>query len=244
MPEQTHGTRLRALGASLGLAIGAFLIGNAVVLGTALVLEALGIPVFSRPARTIFLSTVLLQGVTFGGIALVYLRVRGIGLDFIRVRVPTLRDLGVVVAGSLILLSILVVVSILISTLGIESAQNQIVELGQQNPLVFLVLVPLSFLLVGPGEELLFRGLIQGRLGESFPTWRAIMLASALFAIVHITSLVGQGKFIYIGVVFALALVLGATYEYTDNLAVPALIHGAYNAVQFGGAYLSATGSL
>jgi membrane protease YdiL (CAAX protease family) len=232
------------LGASIGLALGAFIVGNIVVLGTGIALETLSVPVFSRPARMIFLSTVLLQGVTFGGIALVYLRIRGIGLDFVRVRLPTLRDLVVVVGGSLVLLSLLVVVSILLSFLEIESAQNQIIELGQQNPLVFLILVPLSFLLVGPGEELLFRGLIQGRLGESFSTWQAIVLASGIFGIVHITSLVGQGKFVYIGVVFALALVLGATYEYTDNLVVPALVHGAYNAVQFGAAYLMATGFL
>ncbi|MDS0241354.1 MULTISPECIES: type II CAAX endopeptidase family protein [unclassified Haloferax] len=244
MPEQTPGPRLRALGASIGLALGAFIVGNIVVLGTGIALETLSVPVFSRPARMIFLSTVLLQGVTFGGIALVYLRIRGIGLDFVRVRLPTLRDLVVVVGGSLVLLSLLVVVSILLSFLEIESAQNQIIELGQQNPLVFLILVPLSFLLVGPGEELLFRGLIQGRLGESFSTWQAIVLASGIFGIVHITSLVGQGKFVYIGVVFALALVLGATYEYTDNLVVPALVHGAYNAVQFGAAYLMATGFL
>ena len=62
----------------------------------------------------------------------------------------------------------------------------------------------------------------------------AIVLASALFASVHLFSLSGQGKFVYIGIVFGLA----------HNLVVPALIHGAYNAVQFGGAYLAATGGL
>ena len=228
----------------MGLALGAFILGNVVVLGTGIALEALGIPVFSRPARTIFLSTVMLQGVTFGGLALVYLRVRGLGLQFVRVRRPTRRDVGIVVGGTLVLLSLLVGASVLLSYLGIESAQNRIVEIGQQNPVVFLVLVPLSFMLVGPGEELLFRGLIQGRLRESFPRWRAIVLASGLFGIVHITSLVGEGKFVYVGVVFALALLLGAAYEYTDNLAVPALIHGAYNAVQFGAAYLLTTGAI
>ena len=242
MTRERYGTRLRALGASLGLALGAFIVGNIVVLTISLVLESIGIPIFSRPDRTIFLSTVLLQGVTFGGIALVYLRLRDLSLDFIRVRVPDGRDLGIAAAGFLVLLVILVAASALLSYLGIESAQNRIVKVGQNNPEVFLALVPLSFLLVGPGEELLFRGLIQGRLRESFPPWRAIVLASGLFGIVHIWSLTGEGKLIYVGLVFALALVLGATYEYTDNLVVPSLIHGAYNAVQFGLAYLTAVG--
>ncbi|MFC7059876.1 hypothetical protein [Halovenus salina] len=37
---------------------------------------------------------------------------------------------------------------------------------------------------------------------------------------------------------------MGATYEYTGNLTVPAMIHGAYNAVQFASAYLTATGGV
>lgn len=244
MTEETYGTRLLALGSSIFVAVSAFVVGNVTVLGTAVTLEAIGVPVFSRPTRTIFLSTILLQGVAFGGVALAYLRLRGMGLDFIKVRLPTRRDLTVGVAGTVLLLLLLFLASSVLSYLGIESAQNQIVELGEENPLVFLLLVPLSFLLVGPGEELLFRGLIQGRLGESYSTWGAVVLASGLFAAVHVFSLSGDGKFVYVGIVFGLALVLGATYEYTGNLTVPALIHGAYNAVQFAGAYLTATGAV
>ena len=239
-----HSTRLRAVLVTIGLALSSFVIGNIVVLAVATALEAVGFQVYDRPAIILFLSVVLLQGVTFGGVALGYLKLRGLGWSFIRARVPSLRDLAVTLGGFLLLIVILVAASRVLSSLGIQSAQNQIVEIGNQNPIVFLLLVPLSFLLVGPGEELLFRGLIQGTLAESFHPVRAIILASALFAIVHIFSLSGQGKLVYIGIVFALALVLGATYEYTDNLVVPALIHGAYNAVQFGGAYLAATGAL
>ena len=237
-------TRLRLVLVAIGLALSSFVIGNVVVLTVATALEAVGFQVYGRPAVILFLSVVLLQGVTFGGVALAYLKLRDLGWGFIRARVPTLRDLAVTVGGFLFLIVILVVASGVLSSLGIESAQNQIVTIGNQNPIVFLLLVPLSFLLVGPGEELLFRGLIQGTLAESFHPVRAIVLASALFASVHLFSLTGQGKLVYIGIVFALALVLGSTYVYTDNLVVPALIHGAYNAVQFGGAYLAATGGL
>lgn len=241
---EIHRTRLRSVLVAIGLALSSFVIGNIVVLAVATALEAVGFQVYGRPAVILFLSVVLLQGVTFGGVALTYLKLRDLSWDFIRAKVPSLRDLGVALGGFGLLIAILVAASRVLSYLGIQSAQNQIVEIGNQNPTVFLLLVPLSFLLVGPGEELLFRGLIQGTLTESFPTVRAIVLASALFAIVHLFSLSGQGKLVYIGIVFALALVLGAAYEYTDNLVVPALIHGAYNAVQFGGAYLVATGAL
>ena len=134
--------------------------------------------------------------------------------------------------------------SSVISSLGLDSAQNQIVEIGQQNPEVFLLLIPLSFLVVGPGEEILYRGLVQGTLRETLHPARAVILASILFASIHLFSLSGDGKLVYIGITFILALVLGTVYEYTGNLTVPAIVHGAYNAVQFAIAYLAATGGV
>ncbi|MFC6976274.1 hypothetical protein ACFQL1_18855 [Halomicroarcula sp. GCM10025709] len=35
------------------------------------------------------------------------------------------------------------------------------------------------------------------------------------------------------------ALVFGVSYEYTDNIVVPSLIHGFYNATLFTGLYVS-----
>jgi membrane protease YdiL (CAAX protease family) len=233
---------LRDTATAIGLTFGAYLVGAIVIVVTGLLLGQLGISLSDRPGLRLLASTVLLQGVTFGGIALVYLRARGIGLDFVPFGVPDRRGLATTVGGILVLLAFLVVSSRVLSVLGIESAQNQVVAVGQQNPDVFLLLVPLSFLLVGPGEELLFRGLVQGTLRESLSRTRAVVLASALFASIHLFSLSGEGKFVYIGIVFVLALVLGGIYEYTGNLTVPALVHGAYNAVQFAVAYLNATG--
>lgn len=229
---------------AIGLTFGSYVAGAVVIVLTAMLLGQVGISLTDRPGLRLLASTVLLQGVTFGGVALVYLRVRGIGLDFVPFGVPDRREVATIVGGIFVLLAFLVASSRLLSVLGIDSAQNQVVAVGQQNPDVFLVLVPLSFLLVGPGEELLFRGLVQGTLRESLSPTRAVVLASALFASIHLFSLSGEGKFVYIGIVFVLALVLGGIYEYTGNLTVPALVHGAYNAVQFAVAYLNATGGI
>ena len=228
----------------MGLTYGSYVTGAVIVLAASVALAAVGIRVTERPSLGLLLSTVLLQGVTFGGIAIVYVKVRNIGFDFVPFAVPNRRENLVTVGGTIALLGLLFVASGVISSLGLESARNQIVEIGRQNPTVFLLLVPLSFLLVGPGEELMFRGLVQGTLRESFRPARAIVLASALFASIHLFSLTGDGKLVYIGIAFVLALVLGATYEYTGNLTVPALIHGAYNAIQFGAAYVTTTGGL
>jgi len=237
-------SRIRSVVTAVGLTYGSIVIGTVVVLVATTLLTVLGMDVSSRPAWRLLLSTVLLQGVTFGGFAVLYVKFRDLGFGFVPFAIPDKRDVAVIIVGILTLVGLLVVASTIISSLGLESAQNQVVTVGQQNPVAFLLLVPLSFLLVGPGEELLFRGLVQGTLRETLHPARAIVLASALFASIHLFSLTGEGKLVYIGIAFVLALVLGATYEYTGNLTVPAMIHGAYNAVQFASAYLTATGGL
>lgn len=237
-------SRVQSVTTAIGLTYGSYIGGSVVILAITSVLAVFGIQITSRPSLRLLLSTVLLQGVTFGVIAIAYLKVRDLGGDFVPVGIPSKRDAVVTVGGILTLLGLLSVASSVISMVGLESAQNQIVDIGQQNPTVFLLLISLSFLVVGPGEELLYRGLIQGTLTETFHPARAIVLASALFASIHLFSLSGDGKLVYIGIAFGLALVLGTTYVYTKNLAVPALIHGAYNAVQFASAYLTATGGM
>jgi membrane protease YdiL (CAAX protease family) len=237
-------SRFRSVASAIGLTYGSYVVGAIVILAVATVVGVFGVDLASRPALRLVLSTFFLQGVTFGGIAILYLKGRDLGFGFVPVRLPDKRDGAVIVGGSIAILGLLFVASSVITALGLNSAQNQIVEVGRQNPSVFLLLIPLQFLLVGPGEELLFRGLVQGTLRESLHPARAIVLASALFASIHLFSLSGEGKLVYIGIAFVLALVLGAAYEYTDNLTVPAVIHGTYNAVQFAGVYLSSTGGL
>lgn len=242
MTEST--SHVRSLVTAIGLTYGPTIIGSIVIAVVTTSLAVFGINVTARPSLRLVSSTILLQGVTFGGLAILYLRLQDLGFDFVPLTIPNRRDVAVTIAGIGTLLGLLQALSMIVSSVGLQSAQNQIVTIGQQNPEVFLLLVPLSFLIVGPGEELLYRGLVQGTLRETLHPARAIVLASALFASNHLFSLTGEGKLVYVGIAFVLALVLGATYEYTDNLAVPAVIHGAYNAVQFASAYLTATGGM
>ena len=237
-------TRIQSVGSAVGLTYGSTVIGSVIVTTVAALLGAFGVDVTARPSLRLVMSTILLQGMTFGGLSILYLRFRDLDFEFVSLSIPDRRDVAVTIGGVGTLLGLLIVSSRVISSLGLESAENQVVTVGQQNPTAFLILIPLSFLLVGPGEELLYRGLVQGTLRETLHPTRAIVLASALFASIHLFSLSGEGKLVYVGIAFVLALVLGATYEYTDNLVVPALIHGAYNAIQFTSAYLTATGGM
>jgi hypothetical protein len=234
----------RSLLAAALLGLGGYGFAIVVVGLTALVLIQAGIPLMDRPTLLLAISVVMGQGVAFGTFALGYLSYTDRGLGFVRARFPTLRDLGWSFGGLVALFAGLIALSALFSAFGIQSASNAVEQFGEQDPTVFLLLVPLSFLFIGPGEELLYRGVVQGRLREAFGPWVAIGVASFIFAVVHIFSLQGQGKLAYLAILLVLSPILGLAYERTENLVVPSLIHGGFNAVQFYVAYLGATGGL
>jgi hypothetical protein len=238
--------RLQELLFAATLAIGAYAIGNVVLVVLAGLVESAGVQVFGRPDRLVVLGTVALQGIGFGGAALAYLYASDDGRDLLRVSGPSARVLVTAVVGYLLLFAAYVVLNALYTLLSVPMASSDIVQTGTQNPELLLLLVPMSILIVGPGEELLYRGVIQGRLRAAVGPRYAIVATSALFAPIHVFGLTGStlGVLTMLATVFFLSLFLGAIYEYTGNLVVPALVHGLYNATQFVVAYLQVTGGV
>jgi hypothetical protein len=118
-----------------------------------------------------------------------------------------------------------------------------VVVTGQQDPRFFLYMIPVSLLFVGPFEELVFRGVVQGVFRRRYGGAVAIGAAATLFGVAHLVALTGSGSRVsYLAVAAILGLVLGYVYERTENLAVPAVIHGGYNALLFSVQYVAATG--
>lgn len=243
-------TRLWTVGKMAGLGF----LGIGVGLVTALVLVVLlslaGVSVADRPFLSIVVSLVSLQGVGLSIVGVAYLSYTGRGLSFLRARVPSLGDVVWVVGGVVAIFALLFVVAIAISVInsvtGVEPAQNSITELADRDPSVLLLLIPAAFLVIGPAEELLFRGIIQGRLREVFGPVGAIATASVIFGLGHATALTGgSGGIAAFAIPLAalslLSVVFGVTYERTGNLLVPVLIHGAYDAVLFGLIYVVLT---
>ena len=220
--------------AAVGIGVGVLLVG-VVAFG----LSVAGVSI--TPLLSIVLSLALATGVGFGGVALAYLRYRGHGVGYVGLALPSLRDVAFVVAGYVASFGLLILASVVLTTTETETAPNTVAETGAQNPEILLFLIPASFLLIGPGEELLYRGVIQNRLGEALPAPAAIVLASMLFASIHYFSLAGapRARLVSISVLVLPTLVFGTAYELTDNIAVPALIHGAYNATLFSLLYLT-----
>ncbi|MFC6615620.1 CPBP family intramembrane glutamic endopeptidase [Halopenitus salinus] len=244
-----------AIVVAIGLGAGGLLLGFLLTLVGGVVLTLIGIEV--TPSLGIVLSLVFVQGVGCAGVALAYVQVQpeirpvlrerlGVPIDATRfsigASVPNLRE-ALVVAGGYVLAfagalagAFAITAYQALSGTSLETGTNQAAQIGMENPEVLLLLIPASILLIGPGEELLFRGVVQGRLREVFSPVTAIVATSVVFAGLHWFALTGgsaTGNLVSIGVLIVPSLVFGASYEYTGNVVVPALIHGVYNATLF-----------
>ncbi|GAA0298624.1 CPBP family intramembrane glutamic endopeptidase [Halarchaeum salinum] len=132
------------------------------------------------------------------------------------------------------------------NALGIGGATHGTVAAIRETPWLGLLLVPVSLLFVGPGEELLMRNVVQKRLYSAFSRRAAIVLASLVFTLVHLPAYATPGvSTLALGVTLArlccVALVLGTVYERTDSVVAAALAHGGYDAIQFGALFVFAT---
>lgn len=223
---------------SVGLVILAFVVGIGGAFALMFGLSAVGIEL-REDVIVLMVLLVVMQGVGFGVAAFTYLTVRGVGTEYLRVRMPSLSDVAWIVGGLVTLFASLFAITTVLQQLEQETAEHEVVDIGQETPELLLVLVPLSFLVIGPGEELLFRGVIQTAFVEHLGKWGGIGAASIIFALAHLGAYQGAGLVTSIALLFALSLIFGFIYEQTDNLVVPAVVHGAYNAILFLGLYVS-----
>lgn len=206
----------------------------------------LTIPVLfvSLDVLTQFVVALVLSELGFVAAGLLFLRATNRGLGYLNLDLPSGRAVGLVVAGTVALFVFRIVAILGAQALGLPLAGNSITNAAEEGALTtLLALVPLSILVVGPAEELLFRGVVQRYLSESLPQFAAVALASVLFALVHLpTTLVATPNLVAVGVtltiLFGLSMLLGYLYVWTDNLLVPILVHGSYDALLFGLAYV------
>jgi len=229
----------RALGVGVGLSVAA-VVASLVVL-VPVILAIGGADVSLTPVGSTLLSLALIQYVAFGSVVVGYTRYRDTTVrEYVAVRVPGLKDLLAALGGWVLTFALVIVLSIIVQFLGVTTGSNSTAEAGMENPELFLVLIPASFLVIGPMEELMFRGVVQGRLRETFTPVPAVAASALLFAAVHVMALTGSltARVNTIIILFFPSLVFGALYEYTDNLTVPALVHALYDATLFAILYL------
>ena len=156
---------------------------------------------------------------------------------------PSRRGLGLIVAGIVVLVGANNGITRLFAAVDVSLGDNAAVTVGAGEPAYLLTMIVFSLLVVGPAEELLFRGVVQGRLRETWGVWPSILAATVLFGLSHASVSGGAaGIAAYIVTATLLGVLLGYLYERTDNIVVPAVIHGVNNAVIFAWLYLGEVG--
>lgn len=245
---------LRAVGRATvhgGLVIlGAFLVAALFVRATVEILGSFGIAVAERPPAV----TAVLTASQFVGFLVVgyWYTVRVGDRELLHLGRPTLRHAGWVVVGLVGLYVSFFALSSLLGALDIQPATNRVIAENRDQPLALLYLAAVSILFVAPGEELLFRGVLQGLFRRALGVVPAVAVASLAFGLVHVVALVGVPETAptmaeigaYVAIAGLLGAVLGALYERTETLVVPVAVHGLWNAYQFVAVYATETGVL
>jgi membrane protease YdiL (CAAX protease family) len=228
---------------ALLLVAGAFLAAG-VVQGFGLsVLDSLGLTEDSAPVVRQLVPMALHFG-TFIAVAGGYLAWRD-DAGLVPFGWPSGRDVRWTLLGFAALVALLVGLDVVLSWLGLQPADNVSVQIGRENPQLFLYFVPLVIFLNAPAEELLFRGVVQGLFRRSYGTVPGVLGAALVFGLVHYVALVGTGsRLAYVLIAFVSGLVLGALQEYTENLAVPIAVHALWNVIIYLNLYAGATGLL
>ncbi len=79
--------------------------------------------------------------------------------------------------------------------------------------------------LAGVGEEMFFRGFLQGVLARSLGIWPGLVFASVVFGVLHWLTPT------YAVLATLMGAYLGAIWLWTDNLLVPVIAHGLYDLI-------------
>lgn len=245
-------SRIRSLLDTAGIVVGAFIGANVLVLVVVQLLVLTGLatipPEFSSLIDLPPWVTAVVLATNYVGfflVGLAYLRWRDgsspFDTDLYDIRMPTLRDIGWTVGGFVGLFALLATITSIATQFGLQPSTNAVETLGRANPPLLLFLAVNALILNGPAEEFLFRGIVQGLFRDAYGVLPGVLLSSAAFGVVHYLSVSGGNVAYTLVVIATLGVVLGAVYEWSDNLVVPSVVHGLFNAAQFVALYAVVT---
>ncbi|MFB6078978.1 MAG: lysostaphin resistance A-like protein [Halarchaeum sp.] len=232
------GARARTTGLVVGVAFGGLVVAALVA---SVVRGAIG--VLPAPALASTVAGQAASAVGLGLAALAYVALSGREWTYLDVRFDR-RAAAWTVGGLVGMFVVLVAASAATRMLGVSGATHSTVEQIRAAPLLGLALVPVSLLLVGPGEELLMRNVVQKGLYEAFSRRGAVVVGCVVFTLVHLPAYASTGGGpaavgTTLARLFAVSLVLAVVYERTDSVVAAALAHGGYDAVQFAWVYFA-----
>ncbi|THE65791.1 CPBP family intramembrane metalloprotease [Salinadaptatus halalkaliphilus] len=245
MSETAHRNE-SAIWATL-VAVGLAAFGIAATQVTTLPAFLLDPALIDAPAEASMAARTLMMVLNFVGFALagaIYLAWTGRGWAYVDLRWPTTRGWLYVVGGIVVSILFYVVASILLQFLELPATENQIVEIIGDDQTMILLMIVIVFFFNAPAEEFLFRNVVQKRLYDAVTKYQAVVIASLIFALVHLpVYFLADAPLLAVavslGIVFGGSVIFGWLYAETDNLVVPIAAHAAFNAFQFGLLYLA-----
>ena len=222
--------------AKLALACYIALVGGifAGSIALALVSFGFGIDVLDPPFPIAFISIPINEAIILV-ITLLFARHKGASLEKLGLKRAGFRTLAIVAVAALPLILLVSGISIGEEMLFGPDPTAELLEkaLTPRNSLQLIIMIALNLVLVGPCEELAFRGFVQRGFENSFGKVQGLLLASGLFGLLHGLNTVYAIVPLVVG-----GLVLGFVWQRTGgNTTVSALMHGVYNSIALALAY-------
>lgn len=183
-----------------------------------------------------FISIPITEGLILT-ITFIYAKYKGASLRDLGLKKPRLKII-VLVSFAAVLLLLLAgsIGSVEETVFGPEpDAQNLTYAVLPRNGIQLIALLAISIALVGPAEELAFRGFVQRGLENSYGKMAGLIFASILFGLLH-----GLNSFYSILPVTVVSLFLGYVWQKTGgNTIASAWLHGLYDAIAIAISYFA-----
>ncbi|WP_324760944.1 CPBP family intramembrane glutamic endopeptidase [Haloarcula sp. GH36] len=180
--------------------------------------------------------------VGFAVVAVVFLLVAGDRSRYVKLRWPTLEDLGWIAVLPFVLFAVSAGLTLVLPAIGISTPSASHGAEGTKallidRPILWVVVIPGLYVFAAPVEELLYRGIVQGRLRPHLGTGGIVLVSAVAFGLMHtiVFALSPPEHFVYsILSISAAGAVWAVVYERTENLAVTAVNHAMSWTVPFG----------
>lgn len=232
----------------LGSAVSATAVGLAglfaIVAWVTVLASVLGVDTTEATTGAVVIAS-LANGLGTASVAAIYFHSRHLGFDYLDLPRPDRRDVAYTIGGVVALFVLNITLWWVFTAAGMETSRHGFIRQAESNPEILLALIPLAYLVIGPGEELLYRNVVQKSLYGSFSRGSAVLLASAIFAVAHVGSYLDPGAPLAtlngLLTVFALSTILGVIYLRTRSVLVVAVVHASFDAIAFAFTYIQLT---
>jgi membrane protease YdiL (CAAX protease family) len=209
------------------------LVGSLIV---ALILLDMGLDVQELTFPSALIALPINEGIILG-ITLLFANQNGAGLRQLGLKKPSLKIILVASFAALFLLFLAIGISVIEEViLGPDPEAGLLVDaILPRDNIQLIAMLGISLALVGPAEELAFRGFVQRGFETSFGKTSGLLVASVLFGLLH-----GLNSLRSIVPVTIVSLFLGYFWQKTDgNTVASAWVHGMYDGISIALVYFA-----